>query len=1113
MGTVYVVDQLSTGARRALKVMHPAFFQDPSLRRRFELEARIGARIESDHVVQVIAAGTDEASGTPWLVMELLRGEELGSALQRDPLLPIFTIRHILAQVCHALGAAHQVGIVHRDIKPSNIFLASALRREVPFTVKLLDFGVAKVVAEAEIASTAAVGTPLWMAPEQAEQGSTITPAADVWALGLLAFQLFAGKLYWRETSSMGSILREVLLSPIVSASVRAADLGSSRLLPVGFDDWFSRCVQRDPSLRFQNARDAWIALAEVLPESDEPISLALPSGTMIAPIEPRIDGPKPPMQTGVHEDPTNWWHQVPAPIDPGAAGSTIPIIPGGGSSSPLPFPRVTSASDPAPHFNIAVTVPMVANVLRSTSKAIGAVLPSSMIESAEAIEHFFAASFECCEEVAASVMSLRGVRLPDAATDVFFAVFMADRDRASGKAPSKLNTQTFLSFAKPLEEHLKAMGTDGRKVVIVVVDSDELGAGVRQQIFQYRKDYDALVVPLHVGELRRAKRDDERRRDGTSRAHALFKDRLADLHTVQDLYASREPTIDRMQFVGREAVLNALVAALTPGNAFVSVYGPPGSGKSSLVNMAQDGLSATRFVPVRCAHTGSRDALAFALEIANALTETDAPPTVDGSGLREALMKSARVAAKAANRRKERLLLVLEDADWLVHRLTDPASPLEQQRSIRELWTTLAELAKLGVLGLVVTSLFGFMLTQRKIGDWENAFAGQVRLIAVGLLDFASTERMVRELGLQMNVQFDAAAMAAVYQLSAGNVDIARQICSRVVFSLRRRGEHHALQTIHVKATAVEQAGHDLANIGATFGESVLPWLDSVDRRVLHVVAEKRPRSIRDIRKRLEGHASGDACAVSLERLRHLGFVDRIDRRERLILPLMEMWVRHNLDLGEVELSAQRARRFRYVAIGLSLSALSVAAYHSWFKSRVLLTDEVESGGCRYQVQFPERASGGAEIKVYVFRQCSTVPPKDAVDLVCEAGNTADLAGSYGGRVKVMPCADDGACMRAQVGVTLTELGGDDFRFSLRIANKKLSDFEIRRDPFVIIGKTLDEAIKAATAIPLLLSVFVAYHEKWLEALRRLSEALLGGKRGGKKKEEEDAQAPTPRG
>ncbi len=268
MGSVYVAEQLSTGRERALKVLHAQLTQQDVMRRRFEQEARIGAKIKSEHVVEVIAAGVDDAAGTPWLVMELLEGEDLADYLSRTgPLSPTQT-GEIIAQLCHALGAAHAVGVVHRDLKPENVFLATSRRLGASFTVKVLDFGIAKVVAEAKSNTTDAVGTPLYMAPEQTSAGQSVGPQADVWALGLLVFHMLTGRPYWKGgntgSSSAMAVLREVVIEPLVTASERAQALGAAGELPPGFDDWFARAVAREPADRFPDAAQAYRALAAI---------------------------------------------------------------------------------------------------------------------------------------------------------------------------------------------------------------------------------------------------------------------------------------------------------------------------------------------------------------------------------------------------------------------------------------------------------------------------------------------------------------------------------------------------------------------------------------------------------------------------------------------------------------------------------------------------------------------------------------------------------------------------------------------------------------------------------------------------------------------------------
>ena len=123
MGSVYVALQLSTGKRRALKLMQRDLAARPDFRKRFELEARIGALIPSDHVVEVIGAGIEDDGRVPWLAMELLEGQDLATWLAARGAATVDETREIFAQLCHALGEAHARGIVHRDLKPENIFL------------------------------------------------------------------------------------------------------------------------------------------------------------------------------------------------------------------------------------------------------------------------------------------------------------------------------------------------------------------------------------------------------------------------------------------------------------------------------------------------------------------------------------------------------------------------------------------------------------------------------------------------------------------------------------------------------------------------------------------------------------------------------------------------------------------------------------------------------------------------------------------------------------------------------------------------------------------------------------------------------------------------------
>lgn len=283
MGAVYRTEQLSTRKPRALKLVSTRLASDPKGRQRFVREATIGASIDSEHVVEVIGAGIDEETDRPWLAMELLDGADLGAVVRHQGPLSPGQLREVVGQLCHGLAAAHRAGVVHRDLKPANVFIARSRRAGVPFTLKILDFGIAKVVQESGSASseTDTVGSPLWMAPEQLN-AQRPTPATDVWALGLLAFWALTGKHYWiaahAEASTVQALFVEQLFKPLDPPSRRAVALGAPVVVPAGFDEWFLACTQREPSQRFADAWAANAALQAILPADPEAAARLLPA-------------------------------------------------------------------------------------------------------------------------------------------------------------------------------------------------------------------------------------------------------------------------------------------------------------------------------------------------------------------------------------------------------------------------------------------------------------------------------------------------------------------------------------------------------------------------------------------------------------------------------------------------------------------------------------------------------------------------------------------------------------------------------------------------------------------------------------------------------------------
>lgn len=288
-GAVYVAEQMSTELRVALKVLWPHVLASRDAVEKFHLEARVASRIQSQHVVQVLDAGFDDATKMPFLAMELLSGETLEQLVERSGPLPAGQLVTLMGQLASGLDKAHaHVGkdgapapIVHRDLKPENLFLTQ--REDGAPCLKILDYGIAKVLSADTQLSQEIRGTPLYMAPEQAS-GAAVTVRTDVWALGLIVFYALTGRSYWRvaagEGNTLAQLFGEVLVQPLERPSERLRSLGGAPgSLPAEFDDWFFGCVQREPERRFASAGAAVRALTQVLQATGGPERLASPRG------------------------------------------------------------------------------------------------------------------------------------------------------------------------------------------------------------------------------------------------------------------------------------------------------------------------------------------------------------------------------------------------------------------------------------------------------------------------------------------------------------------------------------------------------------------------------------------------------------------------------------------------------------------------------------------------------------------------------------------------------------------------------------------------------------------------------------------------------------------
>lgn len=266
MGVVYEVEHEHTGERLALKVLSAESNASGESVSRFKREARASAQIKSDHVVRVTDADVDdELGGVPFLVMELLEGADLERTCAGQPQPPHLVVEW-LRQVARGLDKAHRLGLVHRDLKPENLFLTR--REDGTPLLKILDFGIVKHVAHAGTTTQGGqfLGTPLYMAPEQAAGSEyPITPAADRYTLGLVAFRLLTGA-HFRQGDNLIQVLRDLTATSAPLPSARGATLGAA------FDSWFARACAPVPEQRFSSAAEQIEALA---------LALGLPARTL----------------------------------------------------------------------------------------------------------------------------------------------------------------------------------------------------------------------------------------------------------------------------------------------------------------------------------------------------------------------------------------------------------------------------------------------------------------------------------------------------------------------------------------------------------------------------------------------------------------------------------------------------------------------------------------------------------------------------------------------------------------------------------------------------------------------------------------------------------------
>ncbi|MET4925525.1 protein kinase [Streptomyces sp. PSRA5] len=349
MASVYLAYDAALDRQVAIKTLHTELGREQSFRERFRREAQAVAKLSHTNIVSVFDTGEDELDGSlmPYIVMEYVEGQPLGSVLQTDiqqyGAMPADRALKVTADVLAALETSHEMGLVHRDIKPGNVMMT---KRGV---VKVMDFGIARAMQSGVTSMTQTgmvVGTPQYLSPEQA-LGRGVDARSDLYSVGIMLFQLLTGRLPFEADSPLAIAYAHVQEEPVAPSSI-------NRSITPAMDALVARALKKNPNERFPSAAAMRDECARVLPQghTGAPVIVqGAPSASgagVGSAVFPPVDQGMPTPQGGVQ-----------TPYQPGAYGPPTPAMQTPPPTYGYPQQHNQGYQTPAPSYSMSPQQPM----------------------------------------------------------------------------------------------------------------------------------------------------------------------------------------------------------------------------------------------------------------------------------------------------------------------------------------------------------------------------------------------------------------------------------------------------------------------------------------------------------------------------------------------------------------------------------------------------------------------------------------------------------------------------------------------------------------------------------------------------------------------------------